>query len=108
MSLWHNSSTNELSSTPPWGNSWICDELKQLRYSGWEQVTDDYIPEIVITIQQQIDALNTEYLPHFEALKDAIISASATNDTELLNSLKTEYQTLWSEYNAKMEAIVNG
>jgi hypothetical protein len=106
--LWHNKSTNELQSTPPWGNSWIHPDLQNEFYSGWEQVTDDYIPETVVTMQQQIDALNGEYLPQFDALKSAIASASAIDDADLSDSLKTEYQTLWSEYNAKMEAIVNG
>ena len=103
--MWYNKNTNELSSTPPWGNAWISSDMQLELYSDWSQVSDDYIPTIVITTQQKIDALNSEYLPQFEELKSAIQAADALGDTDMVTSLKDSYVTLWGEYNTRMEAI---
>lgn len=57
--------------------------------------------------QQKIDDLNAEYQPQFQALKDPLIAALARNDTATMNEIKTDYATLLTEYNTKMEAITN-
>jgi hypothetical protein len=105
--MWFNKSTNELSSTPPWGNAWISDDIQSELYSDWSQVSDNYVPTIALTTQQKINALNAEYLPQFAAIKDAIASASAIANTDQVAALQTAYQTLWAEYNTKMEAITS-
>ncbi len=107
--MWYNKNTNELQSNYPWGNSWLSDELKQQYYDqGWEQVADDFVPPIILTIQQKIDALNAEYLSQFEELKSAIQGADALGDTDTVTTLKAAYVALHAEYNSKMEAIING
>ncbi len=104
--MWHNKNTNEIQSSNPWGNSWICDDLKQQYYDlGWSQVADDFIPAMVLTTWQKIIALNSEYLPKFSTLKDAIQAADALDELDTVASLKAAYFALREEYNTVMEAI---
>ncbi len=104
--MWHNKNTNEIQSNNPWGNSWICEELKQQYYDqGWSQVADDFVPAMVLTTRQKISALNGEYLPKFSVLKDAIQAADALDESDTVASLKAAYFALHEEYNAAMEAI---
>lgn len=56
----------------------------------------------------KILALNMEYLPQLQAVKDDILTAIAKGDTTLLEELRTEYAELETEYNEKMAVIMNG
>lgn len=44
---WYNSTTNELSSTPPWGASYLHPDIQADIYSDWQQVSDDFVPSTV-------------------------------------------------------------
>lgn len=73
----------------------------------WEEIEAAWVD---IQKQQQIDALNAEYLSNidhrFEQLKSAYTAADINNDADAMAAIQTEYQTLLAEYNQKMEAII--
>lgn len=59
-------------------------------------------------LQQRIDSLNDEYLPQFEKLKQAFLSAQLSSNQGAMTEITTSYQALWQDYNSRMEVIQNG
>ena len=66
-------------------------------------------PPHVPTKPERITTLTAEYEPRFEALRKARVSvqASGWGDDEVAK-VDAEYRALLAEFNAKMEAILNG
>ena len=52
-----------------------------------------------------VAALNTEYVPQFEALQGAYMAALILGDSATMTANRETYQALLTEYNAKLEAI---
>jgi hypothetical protein len=62
----------------------------------------------VPTKPERIAALTLEYEPKFEALRKARVSVQASGwGDEEVAKVDTEYRALLTEFNAKMEAIMN-
>lgn len=58
-------------------------------------------------ISTKRNILNNEYIPQFNELLSAYQKALITNNSDATN-IQEAYQSLWSEYNQKMEEIQNG
>lgn len=108
--LWHNRVTNELSSTPPWGNSYLSHDCIDECYCDWEQVSNEYTPVITLTKTQKLEALNMEYQTKFDNLS-ARYAKITLSDGETVAvaqaALATEYKTLVTEKSTKRGAILN-
>jgi hypothetical protein len=52
--LFYNSKTKELTTSPPWGNSWINPDIQADLYSDWIQVPDDFIPPAPVPDEIQL------------------------------------------------------
>jgi len=58
--------------------------------------------------QKKIEALNTEYDSQFAALATSLGLATLSGDQSVIDSIKSDYTMLKSEYQTKLEAINNG
>ncbi|GMB00243.1 hypothetical protein [Pelosinus sp. IPA-1] len=106
--MWYNSKSSELQSTPPWGASYIAQEVIEELYLDWQQVSDDFIPSMpILTKEQKLVALDAEYESQFTELAKAWATASMCGNNVLSDEIKIEYAKLKEEYNTKQEAIKN-
>ena len=75
---------------------------------GWDYDADTgTFSEPTLTTEEQIEAVNDQYLPQFEALQQSYTAALLTGDTTSAAAIQTDYQTLLSEYNEEMGAITD-
>lgn len=106
--MWYNSKTRELQSTPPWGASYVAQEVIEEIYFDWQSVADDFtLPIINSTKEQKLIALDAEYEIKFTELTKAWSTAGVCDDNVLCDEIKLEYVELKEEYNARREEIKN-
>ncbi len=74
---------------------------------GWDYdaLTGEFSEPVEVVTK---DDINAEYLPQFEALKQAYMAAQLVGDTVSAAAIQNDYQALIVKYNAAMEAVDNG
>lgn len=64
-------------------------------------------PARVITLEEQANALKSEYEANVKAIDEAIQIAKNNNDTEYVTELQSERQSILNEYATKLEELNN-
>lgn len=100
-----NPKTNELSTTPPWGSSYLAPEAQVELYGDWEVKEDDFTPPL--SIKATIGLLKSVFMPTLEELKVAY-GGAVMLDAELAEEIRLEYQEVNAEYISKIAKIKAG
>lgn len=107
--MWHNKTTGELQSLPPWGNSWLHTDIIAQNYADWEQVSAEFIPA------RDIDAVQEAKIAELRRRASSILAATDYKALKYAEGLLTEQdyapikvtrQAVRDRFNAK-EAEVN-
>lgn len=64
-------------------------------------------PARVITLEEQANALKSEYEANVKAIDEVIQIAKNNNDTEYVTELQSERQSILNEYATKLEELNN-
>lgn len=107
--MYYNKKTNELTSNAPWGNSFMVDEEKEIRFADWQEVDDKFLPPTVKpSTTEQLSALEAIYQPQFIALAQSLGLATLDGNQAVVDGIKADYADLKAEYQTKLEAVNNG
>lgn len=107
--MYYNSKTRQVISVPPWGKSYVSDEVKSQDYADWQEVDDDFIPPTpTLTKEEQCLQISADYKPQFDELASAFVTAIITGNATLQTSNKTRYTALKQELAAKIGGVMNG
>ena len=58
--------------------------------------------------QKKIEELDRYYQPQFDELSKAVGIAMLNDNQDIINDIKTDFQSLKQEYQTKREEIING
>lgn len=121
MSQYYNTNTNTLQTMPPWGNSWVSNDIKQTYYdAGWELKDDDFAPPQPPDSTYAWDATTKSYVldKHLTRLSldaeydaynvqnmKAYMGALKRGDTAMAATILSEGTALNTEYYTKKEAL---
>ena len=107
--MYYNSKTGQLISTPPWGTSYVSDEIKAQHYADWQVVADDFIPPTAAeTKKEQCLKIAAEYQPQFDKLASAFVATLISDNTAAQDSNKIQYANLKKELAGKIGGVING
>ena len=62
-------------------------------------------PARVVTKEEKAATISSEYSAQIAELKDALATATLAGDTDLIESLKTDYATTMSEYQTALKGV---
>ena len=67
----------------------------------------DEIQLVSESVGDKANQIKTDYERQVVELKDALLTATLANDTETIESLKSDYATVMAEYQTALEAVNN-
>lgn len=67
----------------------------------------DEIQVVSESVGDKANQIKTDYERQVVELKDALLTATLANDTETIESLKSDYATVMAEYQTALEAVNN-
>lgn len=107
--MYYNSKTGQLISTPPWGTSYVSEEIKAQHYADWQVVANDFTPPTTDeTKKERCLKITAEYKPQFDGLAGAFVTALISGNATLQDLNKAKYASLKNELAAKLGGVMNG
>lgn len=104
--MYYNSITNEMTSTPPWGSSYVSDKLKQTKYGDWQEVEDSFTPPVPEpTVEEKQEALTAQYEADKAEYLQQLMDALAHDDTEAIQEIKADIEQLDIQYTEDYKAL---
>ena len=104
--MYYNSITNEMTSTPPWGSSYVSDKLKQTKYGDWQEVEDSFTPpDPEPTLEEQQEALTAQYEVDKAEYIQQLMDALAHDDNDTIVEIKADIEALDKKYAEDYEAL---
>ena len=98
--MYYNEQTKELTNIAPWGNGYISDTIKTVRFKDWKIVNDDFVPKNELLTKDKLDILDKEYNLNKDALSKYYLEALLNTDTNLQKELQQNMIDLNSQYDA--------
>ena len=104
--MYYNSITNEMTSTPPWGSSYISEKLKQTKYGDWQEVEVSFAPPAPEpTVEEKQEALTAQYEADKAEYLQQLLDALAHDDSDALQEIKADIETLDKKYTEDYSAL---
>lgn len=104
--MYYNRKTNEMSSTPPWGTSYISKKLKKAKYGDWQEVGDSFVPPTPEpTIEEKQKALTEKYEADKAEYLNQLMDALAHDDTDVITEIKADIEKLDTKYAEDYKAL---